>query len=72
MKGMWRTGLTLPGTFFAVEVVLVILDVPDSLVRGVGRTTSTWCGEASPGICSRDTASSARCRRAASASAAAG
>jgi Protein of unknown function (DUF2628) len=36
VKGMWRKGLTLLGIFFAVEVVLVILDVPDSLVRGIG------------------------------------
>lgn len=36
VKGMWRKGLTLLGIFFAVEVVLVVLDVPDSLVRGIG------------------------------------
>ena len=36
VKGMWRKGLTLLGIFFAVEVVLVVLDVPASLVRGIG------------------------------------
>ena len=36
VKGMWRKGLTLLGIFFVVEVVLVVLDVPDSLVRGIG------------------------------------
>lgn len=36
VKGMWRKGLTLLGIFFAVEVVLVVLNVSDALVRGIG------------------------------------
>ena len=36
VKGMWRKGLTLLGIFFAVEVVLVVLNASDTLVRGVG------------------------------------
>lgn len=36
VKGMWRKGLTLLGIFFAVEVVLVVLNVSDTLVRAIG------------------------------------
>ena len=36
VKGMWRKGLTLLGIFVAVEVVLVVLNASDTLVRGIG------------------------------------
>jgi len=36
VKGMWRKGLTLFGIFVAVEVVLVVLNVSDTLVRAIG------------------------------------
>jgi len=36
VKGMWRKGLTLLGIFVAVEVVLVVLNVSDSLARAIG------------------------------------
>lgn len=36
VKGMWRKGLTLLGIFVAVEVVLVVLNVSDTLVRAIG------------------------------------
>ena len=36
VKGMWRKGLTLLGIFVAVEVVLIILNASDTLVRGIG------------------------------------
>ncbi|WP_418002901.1 DUF2628 domain-containing protein [Mycobacterium sp. PDNC021] len=36
VKGMWRKGLTLLGIFVAVEVVLIVLNVSDTLVRAIG------------------------------------
>ncbi|MCX8563859.1 DUF2628 domain-containing protein [Mycolicibacterium mucogenicum] len=36
VKGMWRKGLTLLGIFVAVELVLVVLNVSDSLARAIG------------------------------------
>ncbi|GAS90228.1 uncharacterized protein RMCB_4324 [Mycolicibacterium brisbanense] len=36
VKGMWRKGLTLFGLAMALSVVLVVLDVPDSVGRAAG------------------------------------